>query len=400
MASRVPEICKFTSTSDEIAFLIILFQIYSWKISDQLLQQKGNINSCYFAAQTMRSKIQHSFHELPESAHVSLRDSIIVHIEHISMDTSPIITRQLCLALSNLILLMASWQKPIDCLLEKFGSSPDSIQPLLFTLTFIPEEIDARYLRLGDNRRKQVLKELEMSSPVVLNFLQNCLMNNDSTFVQRIQLDIINCFTSWVKMNCIMLADAAGAVVFSYAFQILMNPAGSSEKQLDVASDCICAVLESIDLEKTTPELEENIFMGIMQLERAYQESVAHEDADKSMVLCRIFTVVAETFLHRMVNGSTPESPHYTIKALDCLNMCVGHFDFEVAQITFNVWYKLSEELYQKTNDDLTKLFARHIERLIEALYKHCQLDADHEGLIDTENSFSVSFLMIGKYFL
>jgi transportin-3 len=340
----------------------------------------------------MRTKIQHSFHELPESAHVSLRDSIISHIEHITLDTNPIITKQLCLALSNLILLMASWQKPIESLLEKFASSPDTIQPLLITLTFIPEEIDARYLRLGDNRRKQVLKELEMSSPVLLNFLQSCLMTNDSAIVQRIQLDIINCFTSWVKMNCVPLPEAAAAFVFSCAFQILMNPASSDEKHLDVASDCICAVLESIDLEKTTPELEKTIFMGIMQLERAYQDSVSHEDADKSMVLCRIFTVMAETYLPRMVNNSTLAEPHYTIKALDSLIMCVGHFDFEVAQITFNVWYKLSEELYQKNNDDLTKLFERYVERLIEALYKHCQLDADHEGLIDDENSFSVSF--------
>lgn len=45
---------------------IMFLQIYSWKISDQLLQQKNDLNSCYFAAQTMRSKIQHSFHELPE----------------------------------------------------------------------------------------------------------------------------------------------------------------------------------------------------------------------------------------------------------------------------------------------------------------------------------------------
>lgn len=354
----------------------------------------------------MRQKIQHSFQELPETAHVSLRDSIISHISHITPDTNPIITKQLCLALSNLILLMASWQKPIESLLEKFSSHPDSIQPLLLTLTFIPEEVDARYLRLGDNRRKQVLKELQMSSPVLLGFLQSCLMNNDNAIVQHIQLDVITCFTAWVKMNCIPLADAAGAAVFSYAFQILMNPAGSTEKQLDVASDCICAVLESIDLEKTTPELEETIFVGIMQLEHAYQDSVTHEDADKSMVLCRIFTVVAETYLPRMVSKSTAVAPHYSIKALDSLIMCVGHFDFEVAQITFNVWYKLSEELYQKNEDELTRLFERYVERLIEALYKHCQLDADHEGLIDDENSFSVSsndfalWLMISCSFL
>lgn len=339
----------------------------------------------------MRNKIQKSFHELPESAHISLRDSLMTHIEHITLDTNPIITKQLCLALANLVLLMASWQKPVHSLLDKYSTKPDSFQPLLITLTFIPEEIDARYLRLGDNRRKQVQKELEMSSPVLLNFLQTCLMTSDSAVVHRLEVDIIKCFTSWVRINCIPLAEVAGSVVFSYAFQLLMN-AGSNANQLDHASDCICAVLETINLEQTTPDLEKNIFMGIMQLERAYHDSVAHEDSDKSLVLCRIFTVVAETFLPRMVNDSTQEAPHYTVKALDMLLMCVGHFDFEVAQVTFNVWYKLSEDLYHRNDDWLTKHFRNYIERLIEALYKHCQLDADHEGLFEEEDSFSVSW--------
>lgn len=46
--------------------IVLLFQIYAWETSDKLLLQKSDLNSCYFAAQTMRSKIQNSFHELPE----------------------------------------------------------------------------------------------------------------------------------------------------------------------------------------------------------------------------------------------------------------------------------------------------------------------------------------------
>lgn len=339
----------------------------------------------------MRIKIQHSFHELPEDSHASLRDSLVQHIYHITPETNTIITKQLCLALSNVILLMGTWINPVESLLEKFTKNSNSIEPLLLTLTYIPEEIDARYLRLGDNRRKQILKEIKPSAPVVLSFLQSCLINADSNLAQKMQLEIIACFTAWIKIGCISLEEAAKAAVFNFAFQILMNPGSSTETQLDTASDCICAVLESIDLEKTSPELEKNIFMGIMHLESAYHDSVSHEDADKSMVLCRIFTVVAETFLPRMINSSTPNNPHYSIRSLDSLISCASHFDFELAQITFNVWYKLSEDLYEKNNDEITKLFEPYVERLIEAVYKHCQLDADHEGLIDSTNSFSVS---------
>lgn len=341
----------------------------------------------------MRSKVQHSFHELPEASHVSLRDSVISHIENITVDTDPTIVKQLCLALSNLVLLMASWQNPIEDLLARFTSNSGLLQPLLLTLRYIPEEIESRYLRLGDNRRKQVLKNIETSSPIVLSFLQKCLEAKcHSEMNQRIQLDTISCFTSWVKMKCIPLSEAASAAVFNYAFQILMNPASVTEKQLDAASDCICAVLELIDLEKNSHQLEKTVFDGMLQLEQAYKVSLDIEDPDKSMVLCRIFTVVAETYLPRMINESTKLTPHYTLKVLDSLIMCVGHFDFEVAQITFNVWYKLSEDLYQKNTEELTQLFEKYIERLIEALYKHCQLDSDHEGLIVEESSFAVSY--------
>lgn len=382
-----PDVSKKEGASKYLAKL--QDSIYSWKISDRLLAEKRDIHSCYYAAQTLRSKIQHSFHELHESDYASLRDSIISHIEHITVNTNPTIAKQLCLALADLVLLMASWQKPVSNLVEKFSHNTDSLQPLLMLLTFLPEEVDARYLRLGENRRKQILNELDTSSPIILNFLQSCIMISDANVLQHIYVDIIQCFNSWIKMDCIKLDDAANSAVFLYAFKILADPSGTTEeKQLEVASDCVCAILEAIILERTSDELEKNIFMGVLQLESAYHNAVMNEDADKCMVLCRIFTVLAETFLPRIVNSSTLANPHYSIKALDMLILCVGHFDFELAQITFTLWYRLSEDLYHKDDDNRNAIFESYIERLIEALYKHCQLDADHEGLINEEDTF------------
>jgi transportin-3 len=135
-----------------------------------------------------------------------------------------------------------------------------------------------------------------------------------------------------------------------------------------------------------------------MQLEESYHQTVALEDIDKTMNLCRVFTVMAETFLPKMVSQSTHTQPHFSIKCLDLLLNCVGHYDFEVAQITFNVWYKLSEELYHKNDTILTKHFKPYVERLIEALYKHSQMDADHEGLLEDGDGFQVCFY--GQFFI
>ncbi|KAI1882577.1 hypothetical protein AGOR_G00252190 [Albula goreensis] len=83
--------------------------MYAWEISDQLLQLKQDVESCYFAAQTMKMKIQTSFYELPADTHMSLRDSLLAHIENLK-DLSPIIVTQLALAIADLALQMASWK--------------------------------------------------------------------------------------------------------------------------------------------------------------------------------------------------------------------------------------------------------------------------------------------------
>lgn len=133
-----------------------------------------------------------------------------------------------------------------------------------------------------------------------------------------------------------------------------------------------------------------DIFNGIMALENAYHTSVAHEDTDKVSNYCRIFTVLGETYVEKMISSEV--TPHYSIKALDLVLVCVGHFDYDIAEITFNLWYQLSDELYTKNSDQLNSFFKPYIERLIGALYRHAKMESDHTGLIDETESFYVSF--------
>jgi transportin-3 len=360
--------------------------IHSWKIANQLLQDKYDMHSCYFAAQTMRSKIQNSFHELPATAHESLRNSLLEHISHITNDTNQIIVTQLCLALADLTLLMASWQKPIPDLLELFSAKPNSMNALIVILTFIPEEINSRYLRLGANRREEILAELRSNSATVAEFLQ-CSLQNYGQTNESVQMKIVKCFTSWISVDAIKLKDVTENMILSYSFSMLINQHCDTRIH-DIASDCLCAVIQCSESGNgVDAETEKKIFNGIAALEEAYHISVAHEDLNKSINFCRIFTVLAETFLHHMVDNNKNE-PHYSIKALDLVLNCVGHYDFEVAEISFSMWYKLSEELYHKNSDALTSIFKPYVERLIVAVYKHCQMEPDHEGLIEDQDVF------------
>lgn len=359
------------------------FQVYSWSISDQMLREKRNLESCYFAAQTMRSKIQKSFHELPPESHVSLRDSLLNHISQINDTTNTVIVVQLCVALADLALQMPSWQKCALDLIERL--SQNHLWPLLEILTVLPEELESRTVRLGANRRADILEDLRHCSPPIAQFLQLCLSNHpDNT---HINIKVIRCFSSWLSVHAIALASIPNNVVISKAFHVLADSKTPGALH-DAATDCICMLLQCLEDNNNQHNLELQLFQGVVSLEQPYHLSVANEDQEKSMNYCRIFTELGETFLDKVILTSTNESQHFAIKILDLVLICVGHHDYEVAEITFNLWYRLSEEVYQKNSQGLTELFRPYIERLVTALCRHAQMEPDHEGLLEEGDEF------------
>ena len=61
----------------------------------------------------------------------------------------------------------------------------------------------------------------------------------------------------------------------------------------------------------------------------------------------------------------------------------------QMCALTFNVWFRLSEALYEDDVDAKNEIFAPFIERLILALYKHARVDTDHDGLLDDNDDFA-----------
>ncbi|CAH1407920.1 unnamed protein product [Nezara viridula] len=357
--------------------------VFSWKIADEILHTSTDVECCYFAAQTMRTKIQHSFHELPPGSHLPLRDSLMDHISKINETTNSVIGTQLYLALADLALQMGSWEKPAIDLIERYSMT--SVPPLLEMLTFLPEEVNSRALRLGSNRRQELLHKFSLAVPNVSEFLKMCLNNSGNN--PQIQIKVFKCFTSWVSVQAMTLNDVTDNIVVATAFHVLANRMASSNLH-EAAADCVCSLLECLEDNNNQQSIEMQLFNGVISLEQPFHISVAHEEHEKCVNYCRVFTELAESFLEKIVSGSSPNKAHFAIKIFDLVLTCVGHHDYEVAAITFNLWYRLSEELYQKKNSGLTSLFKPYIERLIEALCRHCQMEPDHEGILEEGDDF------------
>ncbi|VDM45488.1 unnamed protein product [Toxocara canis] len=70
-----------------------------------------------------------------------------------------------------------------------------------------------------------------------------------------------------------------------------------------------------------------------------------------------------------------------------CIKLAASYF--KLVEMTFNVWYRLSEFLYERNDDDLIFTFKPYVERYLMALYKHCRFDVDHEGIPDENDDFA-----------
>ena len=75
--------------------------VYAWEIADQLLIKRPSIECCYFAAQTLRTKLESSFTELPLESYIPLKNSILNHLKNFDED---VIQTQLAISITYLII--------------------------------------------------------------------------------------------------------------------------------------------------------------------------------------------------------------------------------------------------------------------------------------------------------
>ncbi|XP_071823709.1 transportin-3-like isoform X1 [Apostichopus japonicus] len=357
--------------------------VYAWQISDQLLQMKQNLESCYIAAQTMRTKIQYSFHELPADSHSSLRDSIISHIETMTDPQFQITNTQLCLALADLALQMVTWKKSAEFIIQKFSNNAASIPALLEILTVLPEEVHSKHLRLGMNRREEFTQELRTAGSTIIALLTACTDNygNDERLIGK----VFKCLGSWFSLGIMPSDPIAQSKLIPLLFQCLSKHDAPSMLH-EAASDCLCAALYGMEDVEDHMSLATTLFHGIMELPQAYHMTVAEDDVDKCVNYCRIFTELAEACLEAMV--STPGENLGDLRILDALVACISGPYRELADITFNFWYRLSEVIYKKDVRIINEHFRPYVQRLVQALCVHCQMESDHEGIPDASDDF------------
>ena len=242
---------------------------------------------------------------------------------------------------------MTSWKTPIQDLIQKFGPKNNfettHLWPLLEVLTVLPEEMGSRTLRLGANRRSEILKLFAASTEDVLHLLVGYLQHmifkvaetnllfeiwKDSCLTipssdRLIGVRLLRCFSSWVHLQAVTLHQLTSCATLGHVFatlsahhvwlllwrsclwtlpQLVSLPIKQSTPLLhEAASDAVCALLQVVadqenddacqnngQLTSTLTELrtlEDSLVESIKTLEPAYHLAVAEEDTEKYRTL-------------------------------------------------------------------------------------------------------------------
>ena len=111
----------------------------AWKVIFPLLvDQNSGLEMRVFVAQTLRSKVQYDFGQLPAETLSSLKESIMQAMVYFN-DKQKLITTQLCISMAYFALQDLSWSNAITEIISSLY--PNAMNTLLEFLKILPEEM-------------------------------------------------------------------------------------------------------------------------------------------------------------------------------------------------------------------------------------------------------------------
>jgi transportin-3 len=325
----------------------------------------------------------------------SLRNSLLDHVDILSQSSFITVQTQIYIALSDLIMLMSSWENPVPEIIERFTKPPDRMAALIEFLTILPEEINNKRLKLGQNRRDQLKTLFTNSSTCIIQFLESTLKvylsNPDQdTYKQNKKVrQIYKCFSTWIEEKLIEPSLIMASNLFPYAFNLLCQP-DTDVVLHEVLTTCVVNMLLMFPFNtRVTGDLK-TLLVGlktsIIGLVNAYKNAEAQTDVDKCSDLVLIFTELCNAISYYLI-----AEPHSNdlgdLNTLHLLLMSGTHKEYEVFHKTFIFWFNISEEIYTNpASEKLCLQFRPFIYQLVDHICIHCRLEADHTNVAPLKN--------------
>ncbi|XP_023641358.1 transportin MOS14 isoform X2 [Capsella rubella] len=305
----------------------------AWQVADNLLHDSSsNLETLIFCSQTLRSKVQRDFEELPPGAFQKLRESLTTLLKKFHKGP-PKVRTQISIAVAALAVHVpaADWGDGgiVSWLRDEMNMHPEYVPGFLELLTVLPEETFNYKIAARPERRRQFEKELTSQMEAALSILTACLS------ITELKEQVLEAFASWLRLR----HGIAGAVLASHplvhAALSSLNCDPLSEASVNVISELIhhTASPSSGGISAQTP-LIQVIVPQILSLKTHLRDSSKDEEDVKA--IGRLFADVGDSYVELIATGSDE-----SMVIVHALLEVTSHPEFDIASMTFNFWHSL-----------------------------------------------------------
>ncbi|KAK2965912.1 hypothetical protein RJ640_005328, partial [Escallonia rubra] len=357
----------------------------AWQVCDNLLHDaSSNPETLIFCSQTLRSKVQRYFEELPSEAFRPLRDSLNTLLKTFHMGP-PKVRTQISLAIAALAVHVPAedWGDGgiVNWLRDEMNSHHELIPSFLELLTVLPEEVFNYKIAARPNRRQKFEKELSSATEVATGILTACLSINE------LKEQVLEAFASWLRLRHRIPASTLASHPLVHTALSSLNSDVLSEASVNVISELIhyTAARNSGGFSVQMP-LIQLIVPQVMNLKAQLRDSSKDEEDVKA--IARLFADMGDSYVELI---ATDES----ILIVHALLEVASHPEYDIASMTFNFWHNLqiilierdsyvslgNEAAIEAERNRRLQIFRASYESLVSLVSFRVQYPQDYSGL-------------------
>ncbi|KAK8982744.1 hypothetical protein V6N11_046656 [Hibiscus sabdariffa] len=317
--------------------------IDAWQVADNLLHDAtSNPETLIFCSQTLRSKVQRDFEELPSEAFCQLRNSLNNLLKKFHKGP-PIVRTQISIAVAALAVHVPAkdWGDGgiVSWLRDEMNSHPEFIPGFLELLTVLPEEAFNYKIAARPERRRHFEKELTAQMEIALNILTACLN------ISELKEQVLEAFASWLRLK----HGIPGSVLATHPLVLTalssLNSDILSEASVNVVSELIhyTASKSSGGVSVQGP-LIQVIVPQVMSLQAQLRDSSKDEEDVKA--IARLFADMGDSYVELIATGSSE-----AMMIVNALLEVASHPEYDIASMTFNFWHSLQVILTKRNSN-------------------------------------------------
>ncbi|KAG7920036.1 hypothetical protein KL927_000716 [Ogataea polymorpha] len=329
----------------------------AWQTAfDILAQPSSSVQASVFAAQTLRSKVQYDFAQLPHDQLSALKNSLLQLMVAYTGKQRLVIT-QLCITLANFALQYLDWKNAVDEIVSVLsGPATDT---LLEFLKILPEELlDVKKTPLTDEEFEVRANELLAANVQSVLYILTTLAESRASNSASTNRLVLECIKSWIidiPFEQVLSNNALCTLIFDGLL---------ADDMFDTAIDCLSTIVgETADCNNDS--VVEALYEQLLKLKPLMAQT--QDDPEKVERFTELFATAGEAWHVQIAKKPYNFKPLVDI----ILQLTAYEEDLDVVKYTFKFWYDLKTLLISDARREARACFTPTYTQLVEIMIKH-----------------------------